>query len=181
MAASGVAVITLEDGPDRDGTPALLDALDAAGAQATFFLLGEQLMRAPRLGGLIRDRGHEIALHGYAHTAHDALHPGQTRDDIARGLGTVEAATAVRARFYRPPFGMFTDASYEACEALELERVVWSAEAADELGEGSIVRLHESAAYDGPGEAARAIAALAGRAGEQGLELVTLGEALSRE
>lgn len=176
-----MAVLTFEDGPDRDGTPALLDALDAVGALATFFLLGEQLMRAPRLGGLIRDRGHEIALHGYAHDAHDTLYPGQTRDDIARGLGTVEAATAVRARFYRPPFGLFSDASYEACDDLGLERVVWSAEAADRLTEGSIVRLHESGAYDGAGAAAEAIAALAGRAGEQGLELVTLGEALSRE
>ena len=43
-AGSGAA-LTFDDGPDPDGTPAVLDALDAAGAHATFFVVGEQLMR----------------------------------------------------------------------------------------------------------------------------------------
>ncbi len=33
------AALTLDDGPDEDATPAVLDALDASGARAIFFLL----------------------------------------------------------------------------------------------------------------------------------------------
>src|SRR5436305_733232 len=50
---SGVA-LTFDDGPDPDSTPAVLDALDAAGVRATFFVVGEQLMR---LHALARDAG----------------------------------------------------------------------------------------------------------------------------
>ena len=35
--------LTFDDGPHPDGTPAVLDVLDLAGAQATFFLVGEQV------------------------------------------------------------------------------------------------------------------------------------------
>ena len=32
--------LTFDDGPDPDGTPAILDALDAIGRKATFFMVG---------------------------------------------------------------------------------------------------------------------------------------------
>jgi peptidoglycan/xylan/chitin deacetylase (PgdA/CDA1 family) len=45
---SGVA-LTFDDGPDPRGTPAVLEALAAAGVRATFFVLGERAERAPEL------------------------------------------------------------------------------------------------------------------------------------
>ena len=43
--ASGVA-LTFDDGPHPEGTPAILEVLAAAGARATFFVVGEQIGRA---------------------------------------------------------------------------------------------------------------------------------------
>src|SRR3954469_9959070 len=62
----GVA-LTFDDGPHPQGTPAVLEALAAAGAPATFFLVGEQVERRPALAREIADAGHEIALHGHRH------------------------------------------------------------------------------------------------------------------
>ena len=56
--------LTFDDGPDPDGTPDVLDALDAAGLRATFFMVGEQVKAAPTLAREVAGRGHEIALHG---------------------------------------------------------------------------------------------------------------------
>src|SRR5436190_10296203 len=63
---SGVA-LTFDDGPHPIGTPAVLDLLHAAGARATFFLVGEQVERWPAVAAEIAAAGHGIALHGYRH------------------------------------------------------------------------------------------------------------------
>src|SRR5919204_3273226 len=193
---AGRAALTFDDGPDEDGTPAVLDALDAAGAKATFFMLGEQLMRNPMLGREVASRGHEIALHGFEHPHHETLTPTQAGDDLARGLGAVEAATGRRPSFYRPPYGRFTEHSYEACRKLGLRPVYWSAWGCDwdplppariaelvgrDLADGAIVLLHDSPRYadrDSAAATAEALAALAERALEAGLAFGTLGDAV---
>jgi peptidoglycan-N-acetylglucosamine deacetylase len=191
------AALTFDDGPDPDSTPAVLDALEAAGARATFFVIGEQLMRHHAVAREALERGHQVELHGFEHRPHDELSPQQARDDLARGLGALEASTGVRARWYRPPYGLFSDASYAACEPLGLRPVYWSGWAMDweaieaeriaelvrrDLVPGAIVLLHDSARYatrDSAAETARALPLIAAAAREAGLELVTLDEAVA--
>jgi peptidoglycan/xylan/chitin deacetylase (PgdA/CDA1 family) len=159
------AALTFDAGPDPDATPAALDALDAAGLRATFFLLGERLMRHPALAREAAARGHELALNGDEWVEHASLRPQAARDDLARGLGAFEAATGRRPRFYRPPHGRFSEASLDACLHLRMEPVGGSGE----LAEAAIVLLAES-----PDE----IAATASRARELGVRLAPLGELL---
>ena len=63
--AAGRFELTFDDGPDPDATPAVLDALDAAGATGTFFLVGEQVEAHPQLARELAERGHALALHGH--------------------------------------------------------------------------------------------------------------------
>jgi peptidoglycan-N-acetylglucosamine deacetylase len=195
-AGRGRVALTFDDGPDEDATPAVLDALDGIGARATFFMLGEQLMRHQGVGREVVARGHEVALHGFGHEAHERLSPQQARDDLARGLGAVEAATGRRPRFYRPPYGRFSEHSWEACRKLELEPVYWSGWGADwepvpaeriaelagrDLADGAILLLHDSPRYAARPSAAPtadALALLAERAQTAGLELAALGDSL---
>jgi peptidoglycan/xylan/chitin deacetylase (PgdA/CDA1 family) len=188
------AALTFDDGPDPDGTPAILDALDAAGVRATFFLVGEQLMRHHAIAREAAARGHELALHCFEHVEQDTLRPQAARDDIARALGAFEAATGRRPRFFRPPYGRFSDASYEACRHLGLEPVYWSSWGMDwepipaervahlvlrDLSNGAIVLLHDSARYGHRPDCAptaQAISAIAARAGELGVRLAPLAE-----
>ena len=189
------AVLTFDDGPDPDATPAVLAALDRAGIRATFFVVGEQLLRHRTLADEALGRGHELALHGFRHVEHDELAPGAARDDLARAVGAFEATTGRRPRWYRPPYGRFSPASYAACRDLRMEPVYWSAWGLDwepigpariadlacrDLGDGIVVLLHDSARYAPRGTAmptAEAIAAIAEHAAAVGIELRTLGEA----
>src|SRR5437763_16570212 len=158
----GRAVLTFDDGPDEDATPALLDALDRFEVKATFFVVGEQLLRNHAIARDAAERGHELALHGFGHPSHDELSPPDSRDEIARGIGAFEAATGTRPRFYRPPYGRFNEWSYAACSDLGLEPVYWSAWGSDwediaaeriaelvsrDLVGGAIVLLHGSARW----------------------------------
>ena len=192
---SGVA-LTFDDGPDAEWTPPVLDALDAAGVKATFFLVGEQLMRNHAVAREAAARGHELALHGFEHVEHAELRPQAARDDIARALGAFEAATGQRPRFFRPPYGRFSEASYDACRHLGLEPVYWTAWGMDwepipsdrivdlvtrDLADGAILLLHDSTRYahrPGCGPTVEAIAAIAARAGELGLRIDPLRDLL---
>ena len=196
-AGRGTAALTFDDGPDEDATPAVLEALEDIGVRATFFMLGEQLMRHQALGREVVARGHEIALHGFGHEAHERLSPQQARDDLARGLGAVEAATGRRPRFYRPPYGRFSEHSFEACRKLELEPVYWSGWGADwepvpaeriaelagrDLADGAILLLHDSARYAYRASAAPtagALALISERALAAGVQLGALSDALA--
>ncbi len=121
------AVLTFDDGPDPDGTPAVLDALDEVGAKATFFLVGEQLMRHHAIAREIHQRGHELALHCFEHADPDVWPPPVARDDVARGLGTFEVVAGKRPRWYRPPYGILTSGRWAAARRAGLRPVLWSA------------------------------------------------------
>src|SRR3954452_19722880 len=190
------AVLTFDDGPDEDATPALLDVLDQLGLKATFFVVGEQLLRNHAIARDAAGRGHELALHCFAHRSHDELSPPESRDEVARGVGAFEAAIGSKPRFYRPPYGRFHEWSYAACRDLGLEPVYWSAWGSDwedigperiaevvsrDLQPGPIPLLHGSARYaNRPSAAATVepIPLIAEQAASEQLELVTLGRAI---
>lgn len=189
--------MTFDDGPDSSsrGTGAVLDALDAAGAKATFFLVGEQIGDAPDLAPEILARGHEIGVHGQRHFRHDRVSSAESAADIERGHAAVAEIAGANPRFYRPPYGKLSAAGAETCRRLGLEVAYWSTWGLDweplpaqriagrvnrDLGDGSIVLLHDSARYavrPSAVETARAIEAIARRASELGLDLVTLDDA----
>jgi peptidoglycan/xylan/chitin deacetylase (PgdA/CDA1 family) len=193
--AEGV-VLTFDDGPDQDATPAVLDALDAAGARATFFVVGEQVEADPTLAREIAQRGHDVQLHGYGHVTHELLSPDEARSDLERGARALRDATGLDARFYRPPYGRFSPDSYDACRALGLEAVYWSAWGTDwetispqriaelvvpDLSAGAVVLLHDSRRYGHRPSArptAEALPLIAARVAELGLPFLTLAEAV---
>jgi peptidoglycan/xylan/chitin deacetylase (PgdA/CDA1 family) len=195
--ATGQATLTFDDGPDSSpgGTAAVLDALDSAGAKATFFLVGEQMADSPGVATEILARGHEVGVHGQRHFRHDRVPASESVADIEAGYEAVVATLDAPPRFYRPPYGKLSPQGAEACRRLDLEVAYWSTWGLDweplpsewisrrvnrDLDDGSIVLLHDSARYaarPSAVETARAIAAIADRAAELGLDLVTLGDA----
>jgi peptidoglycan-N-acetylglucosamine deacetylase len=193
--AEGV-VLTFDDGPDEDATPAVLDALDALGARATFFVVGEQLEAHPDLARELGDRGHDVQLHGYRHPAHDRLSRDDAWQEIERGARAMRETLGLEARFYRPPYGRFSSDSYDACRAHGLEPVYWSAWATDwetispqriaelvipDLAPGAVVLLHDSPRYGHRPSAqptVEALPLLAERVAELGLPYLTLAEAV---
>lgn len=193
--ATGQAVLTFDDGPDPDATPAVLESLDSAGLRATFFLVGEQLSAHPGIADQILRGGHEIGVHGFGHDRHDRLDSQRSYDDVARGFAAVQELIGAAPRWYRPPFGKMSDAAMSACLDLGLGPVYWSAWGHDwedvgperiaalacaQLGEGGILLLHDSARYGRRPSAvptAQAISQIAAWADAAQLKLASLREA----
>jgi peptidoglycan/xylan/chitin deacetylase (PgdA/CDA1 family) len=124
-AAAGVA-ITFDDGPHPEGTPAILDVLAAAGAKATFFLVGEQVERRPELAARIVAEGHLVALHGYRHRLQLRLGQRALADDIRRGAAVITQATGTPPTLHRPPYGIYSPAGLRAAREAGLQPLLWS-------------------------------------------------------
>lgn len=127
VGAPGSVAITFDDGPDRSGTPAVLDQLDRLGLPATFFVLGMQVRRD---AGLLREvvaRGHEVGLHGDEHRYLIGRAPWSVADDLARGRDTVADVTGAALRWWRPPYGVLSGPSLLVARRLGLRPVIWTA------------------------------------------------------
>jgi len=114
-------------------TERLLGLFDAAGVQATFFVLGWVADRFPGLVRSIVAGGHELASHGYGHELVYEQTPGRFRDDVRRAKRLLEDAGGVAVAGYRAP-------SYSI-----VERTLWAFDVLIEEGyryDASVFPIH---------------------------------------
>ncbi|MEU6217822.1 polysaccharide deacetylase family protein [Streptomyces sp. NPDC047022] len=119
--------LTFDDGPDPGSTPYFLDALDGLGVRATFFVLGESVVRHPELTREILGRGHELAVHGWSHDRPWLPSPLRDTADLARAVRALRDTTGARPRWYRPPYGILTSSRWVAARRAGLRPVLWTA------------------------------------------------------
>ncbi|HET8818481.1 MAG TPA: polysaccharide deacetylase family protein [Xanthomonadaceae bacterium] len=158
-----VVWLTIDDGPSGD-TLELLELLDAAGAKATFFLVGDRAAARPELVREIVARGHGIGNHSATHPQawFWALSPGRMRKEVARTQQVLHGITGRRPEWFRAVVGMANPFVAAALRAQGLARVAWSARGFDavegdplralarierQLRPGAIVLLHEGARH----------------------------------
>ena len=105
--AEGQIAITIDDGPDPQVTPQVLDVLDRYGARASFFCIGEQARRHPELCREIVRRGHAVENHSQNHHHHFALFgPWRMAREIATAQDTLAEITGQLPHFFRPTAGL---------------------------------------------------------------------------
>ena len=102
--------LTFDDGPHPEVTPWVLQQLAEARAQATFFLLGQQVRQHPALAHHIIDAGHMLGNHGESHL--NGYHTSLKRylRDVLQGQQTIAEYTGFQPRLFRPPYGRLTRA-----------------------------------------------------------------------
>jgi peptidoglycan/xylan/chitin deacetylase (PgdA/CDA1 family) len=173
--AEGVA-LTFDDGPHPEGTPLVLETLREAGATATFFLAGEQVVRRPALAAEIVAAGHRVELHCFRHRNQLRLTPRQLLDDADRAKEAIEHATGQEICAYRPPYGIFSASGLHAIRRRSWRPVLWSLwgrdwtrrATADSIARrataaaraGDILLLHDADYYSAGGSWIRTAAAL---------------------
>jgi peptidoglycan-N-acetylglucosamine deacetylase len=179
--------LTFDDGP-HGMTDAYLDVLDRFGARATFFVVGRACEKHPETLLRIVARGHELAGHGFTHTAFTALSAGGLRDELARTAALLPPAPTARP-LVRPPFGATSMRSLAVSAQAGYTSVLWSRDsddcrttspaqvaarlAPDALTPGDIVLLHDAQEWT-----LAALAPALEALGAAGWQAVTVGEIL---
>jgi peptidoglycan-N-acetylglucosamine deacetylase len=181
--------LTFDDGPHPQGTAAVLHALERAGVHATFFLVGEQVLRSPALAGEIAAAGHGIGLHCHRHRNLLRLTPSQVREDLARAQDAIATHTGQVPRLYRPPYGVLNAAALLLARRRGWRTLLWShwgrdweacatpasivATLTGGLTAGAVLLLHDADDYSAPGSWRGTVAALPRvfeKLAEEGLE-----------
>lgn len=151
--------ITIDDGPEPEVTPRVLDLLEAQGAKATFFCIGQKVERYSSLAREIVRRGHGIENHSFRHPAYfSLLGPRGMTTEIRRTQEIIASATGEVAQFFRAPAGLRNPFLDAVLARASLRLVSWTRRGFDtvngnpevvlgkltrHLSAGDIVLLHD--------------------------------------
>jgi peptidoglycan/xylan/chitin deacetylase (PgdA/CDA1 family) len=188
--------LTFDDGPGG-GTNRTLELLAAAGAKATFFLVGSEAERHSELANAVRDAGHELGSHSMRHLDHAETERAEALADMVEGAAAIERVLGVKPRLYRAPYGHFVPVTLAHAEEQGWTCVFWSSSGEDwreeetgssiaervleDLLPGAIVLLHDSrrAKPTNCAPMLEALATVLEEAGHRGIAPVTVSELLS--
>ncbi|MFN3398030.1 MAG: polysaccharide deacetylase family protein, partial [Sulfurimicrobium sp.] len=196
-ACRGEIAITIDDGPDPEVTPRVLEILERHGAQASFFCIGARAARHPGLCREIVARGHAVENHSQNHLHHfSLLGPRRMACELQAAQDALAGITGQLPRFFRPVAGLRNPFLDPVLSRLDLHLASWTRRGFDtrdgdpdsvaakllhDLGGGDILLLHDgNAARSGTGEAVilKVLPALLWTAKTAGLRCVTLRSTL---
>jgi peptidoglycan/xylan/chitin deacetylase (PgdA/CDA1 family) len=104
-----------------------MDLLEAHGARATFFCIGELASRHPQLCREIVARGHGLENHSRRHSHAFAFNGmGGFRRDLAAAQAAIVAASGRHPRFFRTPAGLRNPLLDPVLHELGLRLVTWT-------------------------------------------------------
>jgi len=150
---SRLIYLTFDDGPVPEVTPKVLDILDLYGWKATFFCVGENVMKHPDLYQEILRRGHRVGNHSFNHIRGFAY-------PLVEYVANVRKASAyIDSKLFRPPHGRIKFSQINALKH-DYQIVMWDVITYDydrnkspesifniikrHLRKGSIVVFHDS-------------------------------------
>ena len=100
--------MTFDDGPSEKLTPELLDILAQHHIHATFFVIGENVVKHPEILQRAVREGHEIGNHSWSHPAFAKMSDARVRTELQKTDDAIRDAIGGRPVLMRPPYGSIT-------------------------------------------------------------------------
>lgn len=122
----GKIVLTFDDGPHPENTPAILEALRRYNARATFFLIGGKAEAHPVVvKEIIKDK-HEIGNHSFTHSKlHGFFSASRVKNEIEKTNTALQSIAGNSPSYYRPPFGVTNPNIARAVKMTGMKTVGW--------------------------------------------------------
>lgn len=151
--------LTFDDGPDPRWTPKVLDALDKAGAKATFFMMGWNVHHHADLGKEIVAAGHDVGNHTWSHQDLSFQDAPSARQEIVDAKVALHEVLGSTSSYFRPPRGELSGSSARIAAEEGYDTFLWSVSRNDpgvgtprevaqhiveRLRPGAIVNVHDS-------------------------------------
>ncbi|MGL4786960.1 MAG: polysaccharide deacetylase family protein [Cetobacterium sp.] len=119
--------LTFDDGPKAKITEEILEVLNENDAKATFFILGTNEKRYPKILEKIHEGGHQIANHSYNHPNLKKLPMSDVKKELESTNKIITAVTNKKVGHFRPPYGALTKTQKEELKkSLGMESVMWN-------------------------------------------------------
>jgi peptidoglycan/xylan/chitin deacetylase (PgdA/CDA1 family) len=161
-----VFALTFDDGPWPESTRQVLRILADNNVKATFYMVGQEVLRRPEIAREVRDAGHAIGNHSWDH-------PSRPRDatrQVVRTDNEIKKVLGFAPTTFRPPYGLLKNGMARQAMRDGQPVLLWSADSTDwsrpgvariasrvlnQAGPGGIALMH-----DGGGPRGQTIAAL---------------------
>lgn len=150
-----VIYLTFDDGPVPEATPFVLQELAKVKAKATFFIVGDNVLKHPEIYKRVVAEGHRVGNHTMNHVKGTECRKQDYLENIASCEALIEKDN--KPMLFRPPYGKMT---HKQQEGIDAELIMWSvltydfddrlsaedclAKAISLTKKGSIVVMHDS-------------------------------------
>lgn len=157
--------LTIDDGPDPEITPQVLDVLKAHAIKATFFCIATKVKNHPELARRMIAEGHHIENHSMVHRHYfSILGLNGIKKELAAAQQVIEEVTGRKPLFFRAPAGLRNPFLDPVLHQLDLQLVSWTRRGFDtrvgdaqkvtqrllkNAGPGDILLLHDGNAARG--------------------------------
>jgi peptidoglycan-N-acetylglucosamine deacetylase len=181
---------TFDDGPNPLYTPQVLEIFEAVSGRATFFMIGEHMLKHPELVSRVVEQKHEIGNHTYSHPRLTELSSTESAEEIIRTDEIIKKLTGIKPKAFRPPFIDYNDETvsmvkrleYKMISAVNFEATDWEmpgvahivSKTRSQVRNGSILLFHDG--YGDRSQTIEAVRLLATELTSQGYRLLTVNE-----
>ncbi|UPZ16821.1 polysaccharide deacetylase family protein [Flavobacterium humidisoli] len=151
--------LTFDDGPS-EFTLEVLALLKKYNSKATFFCIGKNIEKHPKIIKQIIEEGHLVGNHSYSHSKFfDFYNAKQIREEIQKTDELLEKYTSKKINFFRPPYGVTTPSIRRALNVTGHKTIGWNIRSLDggtknqdlifnwlikHISPGGIVLLHDT-------------------------------------
>ncbi|SOE06910.1 polysaccharide deacetylase family protein [Streptomyces sp. Ag109_G2-15] len=146
--------ITIDDGPDPQWTPQVLQVLKDNGVKATFCMIGPQAEAHPDLVKQVVAAGHRLCDHTVSHdtTMDKKSQAYQSQQILDAERQITKASGGVRPLYYRAPGGAFTPYSRHLAASHGMRPLGWNVDSKDfeRPGTDAIITTVKGELHNGP-------------------------------
>ena len=169
-APPNAVALTIDDGPQAEFTPQMLDLLAEFKVPATFSMIGQQVTELPKLVQRITQAGHQVSDHTITHPLNlPSLSAASIKEEIGGAHDRIAQTTGIAPKFFRSPGGNWSQQVLDVAGEMGMICIDWQVDPRDWARPGtsriSEVMLQAKAGdillcHDGGGDRSETIAAL---------------------
>ncbi|WP_240344166.1 polysaccharide deacetylase family protein [Paenibacillus sp. SYP-B3998] len=126
--------LTFDDGPDTKYTVEILDILKKKKVKATFFVVGYQVERNPKVLASIVKEGHALGNHTWSHKDLTKLNDRQIMSEIVKANNAIQNITGEVPKYIRTPYGAVSKKVTAVAEQAGQKNVLWNVDTKDWTG-----------------------------------------------
>jgi peptidoglycan/xylan/chitin deacetylase (PgdA/CDA1 family) len=97
--------LTFDDGPVPGVTDFVLEQLAYRGMKATFFMVGDNVLKHTELARRVKDQGHQIGNHTHNHLNGRLFSPVEYLRNVEECQSTITKVLGTAPVLFRPPYG----------------------------------------------------------------------------
>ncbi len=123
-----MVALTYDDGPYPKVSNRILNCLSKYDSVATFFMLGENVKRYPKVVKRKAQLGMEIGSHTWSHPNLNELKKKEIKKEIDKTNDALMDACEQKATVFRPPYGNIDE---KALKVVDMPAILWSVDTLD--------------------------------------------------